>query len=235
MASNANLSVSELRSRGLDELMDQQLANRMHVNNPSTDFQELIDKANDRGKAPEIKPIEQMESSNSYPSPIDTYRNSYRVDAISRGNSPLALENIQEKNKDNLSKISDLKNSLSESDLQVRNSTKGLLTKRLSNVSQNLQQALQRAGADNNIPLGNPYNIGNPIRGFLDTLINSEKGMKDLGVLMQGMADNADTLSLPGMMAIQIKVNTISREIELFTSLLSKAIEGTKTIMNVQV
>jgi len=42
-------------------------------------------------------------------------------------------------------------------------------------------------------------------------------------------------LSPATMLLIQIKVGYIQQEIELFTSMLNKALESTKTIMNVQV
>ena len=37
------------------------------------------------------------------------------------------------------------------------------------------------------------------------------------------------------MLAIQMKMGYVQQQIELFTSLLNKALESTKTIMNVQV
>jgi hypothetical protein len=59
----------------------------------------------------------------------------------------------------------------------------------------------------------------------LDTLT------KDIGIMrqQQGEINPAD------MLLIQIKVTHIQQEIELFTSILNKALESTKTVMNVQV
>jgi hypothetical protein len=49
------------------------------------------------------------------------------------------------------------------------------------------------------------------------------------------MALQKDQISPASMLAIQIKVGFISQELDFFTGILNKALESTKTIMNVQV
>jgi hypothetical protein len=49
------------------------------------------------------------------------------------------------------------------------------------------------------------------------------------------MSDNGKQFTAADMLAMQIKVGYVQQEIEFFTSLLNKALESTKTIMNVQV
>ena len=65
-------------------------------------------------------------------------------------------------------------------------------------------------------------------------LTSSQAKMKNLQRSVEELA--ATGKMNPGqMLALQMKSNLISQEMELFSSLLGKALEGIKTIMNVQV
>jgi hypothetical protein len=74
-----------------------------------------------------------------------------------------------------------------------------------------------------------------PIDRFLGMLTHSQTQLQSLAsdvVKLQGPDGN---ITPANMLLIQIKVGHISQEIELFTSMLNKALESTKAIMNVQV
>ena len=69
---------------------------------------------------------------------------------------------------------------------------------------------------------------------FITMLTSSQDRMDKLKVSVDDMA--AKGAMNPGqMLALQLKSNLITQEMELFSSLLGKALEGFKAIMNVQV
>jgi hypothetical protein len=70
---------------------------------------------------------------------------------------------------------------------------------------------------------------------FLGLLTHSQAQLGNLAGDIKGITTMDKELSPATMLLLQVKVGYIQQEIELFTSMLNKALESTKTIMNVQV
>ena len=66
-------------------------------------------------------------------------------------------------------------------------------------------------------------------------LTNSQQQLENLNGTIAHLNIAGPNLSPANMLAIQLKMNAVTQQIELFTSLLNKALESAKTIMNVQV
>ncbi len=72
-----------------------------------------------------------------------------------------------------------------------------------------------------------------PVRKFINLLTEGQNKLEQLDRHLLTLHEQE--LSPAKMLAIQVKMGHIQHEIELFASLLNKAIESTKTIMNTQV
>ena len=130
--------------------------------------------------------------------------------------------------------IDSIRNTLATSDLELNGSVRNLLRNKLSHVDDNLKVALQKAGVEYTPPEVAPVKT-NPIEHFLGLLTHSQFQLEHLANDVQIMHANRAEINPANMLLIQIKVGFIQQEMEFFTSVLTKSLDSTKTIMNVQI
>lgn len=134
-----------------------------------------------------------------------------------------------------ITQIEELRSRLSDPNVEIKNDYKRVLNNKLENVDSNLKIALEKAGLEYIPPDLLIENDITPVGKFLTLLTNGQENLKSLGSELQTYAGSEKQLNPANLMMIQIKVNYVQQEIEFFSSLLNKALESTKTIMNVQV
>lgn len=133
-----------------------------------------------------------------------------------------------------VAKIDEIKSKLNAPDVELKSSVQNLLRNKLSHIDENLKIALQKAGVEYQAPekVNTP---ANPIERFLGFLTDGQHQLNTLANDVNLMHLNRKEISPASMLAVQIKVGVIQQELEFFAALLNKALESTKTIMNVQV
>lgn len=135
-----------------------------------------------------------------------------------------------------IKRIDTVKDKLATPNLEIKPSVRTMMRKKLHHIDENIKTALSKAGetdlAAAKAPAVDP--ALSPVHRFLGMLAHGQDQLDHLSTTVETIATRKD-LSPAAMLAIQIKVNRIQQEVELFTSLLNKALESTKTIMNVQV
>jgi uncharacterized OsmC-like protein len=134
-----------------------------------------------------------------------------------------------------IGKIEELKGKLNTPNLEIKSSMQETLQNKLSHIDENLKVALSRAGVEYRIPENQAKTSANPIDRFLGFLTDGQSKLESLSLDLSKMGNNKEAFSPASMLLIQLKVGFVQQEIELFTSLLNKSLESTKTIMNVQV
>lgn len=143
-------------------------------------------------------------------------------------------EKIQGQVKDLLVRFDEVKVELAGTQAQIPPSYQTLLRHRLSHIDENIKIALSKAGAEARIqPLA--AKAPTPGERFINLLSHGQYQLEHLNQTVETLSLANKELSPANMLALQIKVGQIQQEIELFTSLLNKALESTKTLMNVQV
>jgi hypothetical protein len=150
--------------------------------------------------------------------------------------SKLSPEDIKNQSKQLIAQIDTVKTQLAQSSPEIKSSYQTLLRNRLTHIDDNLKIALSKAGVEYTAP--NPAaNAGTtgPIDRFIGYLTRSQYQLEHLNQTIEALNTTNTHLTPANMLAIQIKVSYVQQQIELFTSLLNKALESTKTIMNVQV
>ena len=135
---------------------------------------------------------------------------------------------------DVIAEIDILRNKLETPGLEIKAPVQTILKNKLNHIDENLKVALEKAGVEY-APPERPTSLAKPIDKFLGLLTHSQRQMETLASDVKTMASMKGELSPANMLLIQTKVSFIQQEIELFTSMLNKALESTKTIMNVQV
>jgi len=108
------------------------------------------------------------------------------------------------------------------------------LKNKLSHIDETLRVTLNRAGLEYTEPNVAATSPSNPIERFLGFLENGQKQLEGLGSEVTRI-QGSPSLSPQDMLGMQYKVNLVQQQLELFTSLLNKALESTKTVMNTQV
>jgi len=143
--------------------------------------------------------------------------------------------------KDLATQASDLRNQLQRPravllDVGMAPIERGSIAK-LSSHLEHMDRALQDASklttgveAGSLVPAGKP-----PLVQFLTYLTDSDKRLATMVDELKGLDISKGKLSPEKLIAVQIKMNFISQELEFFSATLNKALESTKTIMNIQI
>jgi len=134
-----------------------------------------------------------------------------------------------------IGQIDDLKLKLQTPDLEVKKSVQRVLNNKLEYIDQSLKVAMDKAGLEYVPPVAESSSKFAPIDKFLGMLTNGQEQLQGLGKELSVLGAQESNLSPANLIAIQVKVNYIQQELEFFTNVLNKALESTKTIMNVQV
>ena len=77
--------------------------------------------------------------------------------------------------------------------------------------------------------------LSSPAHKFLSYLTNSQYQLEHLNDQIDYINSTGKDITLGNMLALQMKMGIVTNQVEFFTGLLSKALESTKTIMNIQV
>lgn len=165
---------------------------------------------------------------------IEEIGNASRSDLNPNANKYPSTQQLVAQTKDVVTQIDALKQTLSTPDMQIKSSVKNLLRNKLSHVDDNLKVALDKAGVEYTPPDAVAADQ-NPIQHFLGLLTHSQYQLEHLAGDVQLMHANRAEITPANMLLIQIKVGFIQQEMEFFTSVLTKSLESTKTIMNVQI
>ena len=136
--------------------------------------------------------------------------------------------------------IETIKGKLSSPNVEISGPVQRLLNRKLSHINESLKIALDKAGVESSTAAAPITTAGgnatpNPVEKLLGYLANSQHQLDTLSSEVANLQSPHKELSPANMLAIQIKVNFVSQQLELFTNLLNKALESTKTLMNVQV
>ena len=143
------------------------------------------------------------------------------------------IKNVQEKADKTIAQINEAKDILSNPDLKIKKPFEHLLDKRIGAVHNDLSTMYSKMGVEYNVPVKPGNQILTPVRKFFGYLVSSQTQLEQLKNDVQAI--DRKTFSMADMLTIQIKVAHVSQEMEFFTSLLNKALESTKSLMNVQI
>lgn len=190
-------------------------------------FDELI------GSGQERRSIEIRSPEGEKSSLMDQVRElNNKVESVSKASPDVLVAQTQEV----IKKIEDVKTQLASPDLQLKDSVQNLLKNKLSHIDDSLKVVMNRAGLEYTPQTaGGQTGLVAPIERFIGFLTHGQYQLQKLASDVQMMHLNQQEISPASMLAIQIKVGYIQQEVEFFANMLNKALESTKTIMNVQI
>ena len=186
---------------------------------------------NQKVEKPEAALTQNEESAKESNSLLDEVRNmNHASNHISKHNPDALIAQAQ----DVISQIDTLKSKLETPNLQIKGSVQTILRNKLEHIDESLKIALSKAGGEQ-VPSTQPSGLMQPIDRFLGLLSHGQNQLETIAGDINTLQAKGNELSPASMLLIQIKVAHVQQEIELFTNMLNKALESTKTIMNVQV
>lgn len=192
-----------------------------------------------RRRQQESEEVEGVGSTRAKKSDGSSSKSASLMDEVSKLNQNVSKfsnsspEAIKKQATDVIAQLEQVKSKLSQSQGEIKPSYQTLLRNRLTHIDDNLKIALNKAGVEYTPPVASTGNT-NAIHKFLNMITNGQKQIENMHNVVE-TASQSGSISPANMLAIQMKMGYVQQQIELFTSLLNKALESTKTIMNVQV
>lgn len=147
-----------------------------------------------------------------------------------------STEEIQKGVQNALTHIDKAKKRLSQPGGRIKSSYQTVIRNHLGHIDENLKIALSRTGVEYTpAPEVKQDKSANPLVRALDGFTHSENQLNLLSDAITQLRNEQGSIHPADLLAIQLKVSYIQQQIEFLTNLLNKALESTKTIMNVQV
>lgn len=173
---------------------------------------------------------------------VNRSENQYPVENLSNSGAGSKIQEIRQQIQSSLQSIGDVKERLANPSLgKLPNAYKTPLRNRLRSFGQNVDILSNTRVGRLNRSVSKPLieemdsfeKLPKPVQKFFTLLTDGQSKLEVLDKELSVMGDQE--LTHKDILSIQLKMGRISHELELFSSLLNKAIESTKTIMNVQV
>lgn len=158
-----------------------------------------------------------------------------------------AKVNIAVQTRDAAQRIENLRTKLGGLDtgVELKSSFEGPMQQRLVHIDSGIKSSLSKLGVEQQSPdkvgaapgaASAAETVGEgALKKFLGFLTYSQGQLDSLSGIVGALNTTQSNITPGTMIAIQVKMARVQQEIELFTALLNKALESTKTIMNVQV
>lgn len=146
----------------------------------------------------------------------------------------LSPSEIRAQSKELVGKLENLKSKLEASKADLKPSYHKVLENRLNHIDDTLKVAVSKAGGEHTAA-AKPAAGTSPAQKFIGMLTDSQSQLENLNATIDKLQLSGKNLNPANMLALQVKVGQIQQQVELFTNLLSKALESTKSIMNTQV
>jgi NADH dehydrogenase/NADH:ubiquinone oxidoreductase subunit G len=224
--------IEKIKAISSDESTDEAIQEKGSLTNIEVNkdhFESLI--LQERNKEAVVASTQSVDAGGKKPTLMEEVRNlNQKVDQVTRATH----KDLADQANGLVAQIDELKTKLATPNLELKSSVQNLLRNKLTHIDESLKIALSKAGVEYKPPT-KVTGVETPIERFLGYLTDAQYQLGNLGNEVQSLANKKGGLSPAAMLAIQIKVGYVSQEIEFFTSLLNKALESTKTIMNVQV
>jgi len=134
-----------------------------------------------------------------------------------------------------INRIDDVKTQLSTPGASLKESAVPILRNKISHINEGIRIAVSHAGGEfKEAPLPPVGPKENPISRFIGYLTDGQYQLQTLATQVEGIAGRKD-FNPAILLLLQIKIGMVQQELEFFSGVLNKALESTKTIMNVQV
>ncbi len=157
---------------------------------------------------------------------------------LAQGQKPLAqaptIDSLLAQVNNAQTTINDMQNNLSYPNLKLKSSHKYLMKNKLVDANTNLRAANAKLGAQSP-PESDHTKYSGPLGKFLGLLSDGQAQLTSAQKELQGLKDKGGNISPGDFLLVQVKMSKASQELEYTSVLLSNAVQGFKTLMQVQI
>lgn len=150
------------------------------------------------------------------------------------------MDQVADQSKDLQSKIQSNIETIKEvqktnPDAKVSSADRAVLTNHLIHVDSGLRTIGSKTGVEVKAMDFVAPTEQKPLVKFLNMLSNSDRQLSSIVGQVEGLQANKELLRPETLLAVQIKLNFVQQQLEFFTNVINKVVEGTKTVFNVQI
>ena len=163
------------------------------------------------------------------PSPLDLAAQGRNVQS-----TPPTLDSLRAQTESASSVLGDIQTGLNTKNLKLKSPQRYLLNTKLGESNKNIRMAGEAAGAKMTEP---PSTLGrkNPVSKFIDMVNDSQINLEQTqNQLKQLSTDGGKNLNPGKLLLIQVKLSKAQQQLDYSSVVLSKAVEGLKTLFNIQ-
>jgi len=148
-------------------------------------------------------------------------------------------EEVMAQTQEVIAQIHDIKGKLGTPDLQLSSAVQTVMQNKLSHIDDKLRVAVEQVGGEyrsfDEVREEEKGGLRTPIERFMGVLEIGEEQLQNVFHQVDVLGAGTKSMEPGALLLLQIKVAFVQQELEFFTAVLNKALESTKTLMNVQV
>jgi len=204
-----------------------------------TKFDEALARADIRWDqtGPKTNVVVALDNAATRPKPIDelgiSSRKVQQLQPVTQTQLIDQAESIQTKLNSSIEKLEEA--SKANPQLKLPPVQSARLSGHLIHIDTSITSALGVSGVEAKKAMPIEPASAHPLGRFLSYLTDSDRKMTTLVSEIQSLNSNDQRMTPAKLLAVQIKLSFVQQELEFFSNVLNKALESTKTIMNVQV
>jgi hypothetical protein len=216
------------------------LENKEAIQTSKTKFDEAIAKAEINWSKVQPQKTEiaaATESKVTRPSPIDELSMSQKkIQRLEPVSEAKVAENAEALQGRIATQIQALQNTQAQNpNIKLSPVDANALSEKLVHIDATLNSALGIAGGEVKALPATPTATSNPMMTFLNYLTHGDRALAGIVGEVRSINLDKNELTPARLLAIQIKLNFVQQELEFFTTVLNKAIDSTKTLLQVQI
>jgi hypothetical protein len=208
---------------------------------------DLPPKLSDPSAVPGMAPIDQNTTSEAGKRPFADYMREEPQVKAQQAPSPMqaltpqtnisgppTMDSVQEQMKATSSQLGDINQKLNTPNLKLKPSEKFLVRSKLEDAHTNIREAAQKVGVDTG-PQLDTKGLQNPIAKFLALIGDGQQQLESAQTMIAKYSENGQVVNPGELLLAQIKINRAQQQLDFSSIVLAKAIEGIKTLFNVQI
>jgi hypothetical protein len=144
------------------------------------------------------------------------------------------MDSVQQQMKATSSQLGDINQKLNTPNLKLKPSEKFLVRSKLEDAHTNIREAAQKVGVEPTSDI-DTKGLQNPIAKFMALIGDGQEQLESAQNMLSKMSSSGQLVNPGDLLLAQVKINRAQQQLDFSSIVLSKAIEGIKTLFNVQI
>jgi hypothetical protein len=196
---------------------------------------------------PGMAPIDQNTSSEAGKRPFADYMREEPANKVQQSPTPMqalspqsnisgppTMDSVQQQMKTTSTQLGDINQKLNTPNLKLKPSQKFLVRSKLEDANTNIREAAQKVGVDTG-PDVDTKALQNPIAKFIALIGDGQEQLESAQAMITKYSADGQSMNPGDLILAQVKLNRAQQQLDFSSIVLAKALEGIKTLFNVQI